>query len=134
MPVKFKIGFTIPAETLFGLLAKVLPIDDLHVEELVVGTPVLKAAPAPVMRAISKPKKGKRRSAGMDLDAGVNAVILRHLSDDQPHRAAELKPLLVAVGYSANSVGSRLQKLHDMGVVFQPELGLWQRKPLAQSA
>lgn len=35
MSVKFKLGFTVSAETLFTLLSKMLPIDDLSVEEVV---------------------------------------------------------------------------------------------------
>ena len=34
MSVKFKLGFTVSAETLFGLLSKMLPIEDLSVEEV----------------------------------------------------------------------------------------------------
>ena len=33
--VRFKIGFEIGAETLFGMLSKMLPIDNLSVEEIV---------------------------------------------------------------------------------------------------
>jgi hypothetical protein len=136
MPVKFKIGFTIPAETLFGLLAKVLPIEDLQVEELLVEKTVQpRVAPAPRLETLAKPKKKvKRRFRGPILSQGINAIILNHLADDKPHRADELKPLLLAVGFSANSVGSRLQSLREAGVVFQPELGFWQRTPLAQTA
>jgi hypothetical protein len=135
MPVKFKIGFTIPAETLFGLLAKVLPIEDLHVEELLVEKTIQpRVTPAPRTQALGKPKKVKRRSRGLVLNEGINALILNHLADDKPHRAIELEPLLSAAGFSSNSVGSRLQKLRSAGVVFQPELGLWQRTPLAQRA
>jgi hypothetical protein len=137
MPVKFKIGFTIPAETLFGLLAKVLPIEDLQVEELLVTEKTVQPqiAPAPRLQAVSKPKKkSKRQSRGIALNHGINALILNYLADDKPHRAAELQPVLSAAGFSGNSVGSRLQALRAAGVIFQPELGLWQRTRSAQSA
>ena len=35
MNMKFKIGFTIDGETLFGMLSKMLPIESLSVEEIV---------------------------------------------------------------------------------------------------
>jgi hypothetical protein len=131
MMVKFRIGFTVEGETLFALMAKMLPIDDLHVEEL---TPP-SARPAPsipkvaqlVARAQTKPKRGWVRRS-MDLDKGVNAVILRALADGKPQTALELKPLLKAAGFSVNSAGSRLAKLREKGIVFQPEMGLWQIK------
>jgi hypothetical protein len=51
MPVKFKLGFTIDAETLFGVISKFLPVEDLVVEELAPPTP----EPKPL--AISKPQR-----------------------------------------------------------------------------
>ena len=53
MSVKFKIGFTVPAETLFGMMAKFLPIEDLHVEE-VIDHPHVKQA---TISKIEKPRK-----------------------------------------------------------------------------
>ena len=133
--VKFKVKFTIPAETLFGLLAKVLPIEDLHVEELV-ERPTPAALSQIAQRVISGNAKTRRkRAAPMDLNNGVNGVIMRHLAEGKPHRANEMKPLLLAAGFSANSGGSRLAMLAEHGHVFQPELGLWQLvQQLQQSA
>ena len=40
MSVKFKLGFTVSAETLFTLMSKLLPIEDLSVEEVIERPPV----------------------------------------------------------------------------------------------
>jgi hypothetical protein len=133
MAVKFKVGFTMSAETLFSIIAKMLPIEDLQVEE--VQPRALHAAPK--IAALAAPTKKPRkpypktsyrgnRHTGPNLDAGVNAIIMAHLSDGKPHYATELKPLLTAAGFSANGVGSRLQALRKAGVLHQPDIGLWQ--------
>jgi hypothetical protein len=139
MPVRFKVAFTIPAETLFGLLARVLPIEDLSVAE-VIEHPPIKAAPTPrVQHAIGKPKlklKRDRARAPNDLSLGLNGIILSYLADGKPHRAVEIKAPLAAAGFSPNSVGSALNRLAERKLVFQPEMGLWQlaQQPVAESA
>jgi hypothetical protein len=125
--VKFKVAFTISAEELFRLAANILPVDDLHVEE-VRGAP----APAPAMPKMAQqmlagrpaPKRG-RTYKEVNLGAGINAIIMELLSDGLPHRASEMQPLVAKRGYSRNSVGSRLQQLQQTGLVTQPEYGLW---------
>ncbi len=132
MPMKLKIGFTVSAETLFGLMAKVLPIENFHVEEILEREPLAPrrmeelARPAASATAKKRPRRNTRRGA-IDLKAGANEIVLALLSDGEPHRAAELKPLFQARGYAPTGVGSRLEKLRDFGVVFQPEFGLWQK-------
>jgi hypothetical protein len=78
MAVKFKIGFTIDAETLFGLISKFLPLENLSVEEVALrpahaAPPRLSKIAERVERA--KPKQ-KRASRGMDLKAGVNRIMV----------------------------------------------------------
>lgn len=130
--VKFRLGFTISAETLFALMSKVLPIDDLSVEEL---------PPAPIPKhniaqqvkrlgadSLMPPKqqhRKKRPNRGLNLKQGINGIILAHMADGQPHREVDLRPLLKAGGYSENSVASRLQSLKEHGVVRQLGRGEW---------
>jgi len=128
MTVKFKVGFTMSAETLFSIIAKFLPIEDLHVEEV----PELKTIKHEKIASLVEPKAsrpprppGSRRN-GPILEGGANAVVMKLLSDGKPHRAVELAPLFEAAGYAASGVGSRLEKLRDYSVIHQPELGLWQ--------
>lgn len=138
MAVKFRIGFTMDAETLFSMISKFLPLQDLHVEEIVERPPPQFVPPAlskvaqRVQRAqIAKPiRQYKRRpSKPMDLHAGINRIIIEAMSDGQPHSATEFKPLLEKGGYSPNSVGSRLQNLHEHGAVKHLGDGTWQLVP-----
>lgn len=129
MSVKFKVGFTIDGETLFGMIAKFLPIEDLQVEEIAPPAPrhVEKIARlgGPENRQ-EKPKRRKRPSIPMRLDQGANAIIMKLLADGKAHGSGALKPLFREAGYADNGVGSRLTKLRDAGVIFQPDTGLWQ--------
>jgi len=134
--VKFRLGFTISAETLFLLMSKMLPIDDLAVEEVMDAPPNprhnLKAQikhlgqdslmPPPKAK---QPQKRKRASRGLNLKQGINGIILVALSDGAVHRAVDLQPMLKAAGYSPNSVSSRLQELRNNGVVRQVSTGAW---------
>lgn len=134
--VKFKIGFEIGAETLFGMLSKMLPIDNLHVEEIVETPPRfnLKAqveklgadSLLPPKFAPRKKPRAKRNGIGPNLKAGINRIIVEVLSDNLPHRAVELKTHFKSAGFSENSVGSRLQALRENGVVKQMGDGTWQ--------
>jgi hypothetical protein len=127
--VKFRVGFTIDAETLFDMMAKMLPIADLHVEELAPERP---ATPVRLVTKASTPRK--RRGHKVDLASGANAIVMRLLADGLPHRAIELKPLFTQGGFAANGVGSRLDKLREHGVIFHPEIGLWQIVKKEQAA
>lgn len=134
MAVKFRIGFTMDAETLFGMISKFLPVQDLHVEEIVERPPPQFVPPVPKVAqrvALAKPKQKwvhthKRPPKPMDLKAGINRIIIEAMSDGQPHRAIEFKPLLEKGGYSPNSVASRLQNLQEHGAVRQLGDGTWE--------
>jgi hypothetical protein len=121
--VKFRLGFTVSAETLFALMSKVLPIDDLSVEE-VMDRPRPPSA-LPERKKLPRKAYAKRVSKGLNLNEGINGIILTAMSDGLAHRAADLQPLVKAAGFSPNSVGSRLQALREHGVVKQLDNGGW---------
>lgn len=128
--VKYRLGFTISGETLFGLLARVLPIEDLSVEEIA-PTPVKSpkvAQPLPKL-VISAKKSNKQRaprtSGGPNLEAGVNKVIMDALAKG-PLRAGELKGHVEAAGYAATGIGSRLERLLHHKVLHRPQPGLYE--------
>lgn len=132
MTLKFRIGFTIDSETMFGMLAKFLPVENLHVEEMVERAPPSELPPRRIQHAkFAKPKMKRAKPEGRkaNLKAGVNGHVIRFLSDGQARRAIEIKPILAAAGYAASGIGSRLQKLKEAGIVFQPEPGLWRLEP-----
>jgi hypothetical protein len=128
MAVKFKVGFTMSAETLFGIIAKFLPIEDLQVEEIEPPRPPLRVekiarlvAPPP-----AKPRRSGNRYLGVNLEGGVNAVILKALEDGKPRRYGELKKVVGDAGYAPTGIGSKLARLKDLKAVHQPDLGVWQ--------
>jgi hypothetical protein len=129
MAVKFKIGFTIDAETLFGILSKFLPLENLAVEE-VVERP--ERPPAPILsKAVVTPikRRAKRSSPGANINEGVNGAIVGVLNDGEPHRYAELKKVVTANGYAGSGIGSRIKRLHENGVIVRVSPGLWRLAP-----
>jgi hypothetical protein len=126
---KYKIGFVGEAEVLFAMMAKLLPIDHVTVEDV---TPPAPPRPAPAIRFgkrfdLPKPDKPKqkRKSPGPDLTKGINGIILTRMSDGKTHRAEEFRPLLKAAGFSESSVSSRMEELRKHGVVKHLGEGKW---------
>ena len=127
MSVKFRLAFDVEAETLFKLMSKLLPIDNLDVVELRPSAPKLMAQPK---LTASKPKHrggatGLGARGGVDINSGAARIIIEALSDGKPHSAVELKPLVGKAGYAESGVSSRLEKLKAHGVIHQPDVGLW---------
>lgn len=121
--IKYKIGFTMTAETLFSILNKFLPVEDLQVEEL---APVALAQPKLAQQFVHKlPRRKIKRSGVRSLEAGTNRIILELFSDGMLHKAVELQPLFKKEDYSPNSVGSRLQNLRKQGFLEQVGDGTW---------
>jgi len=118
MSVKFRIGLTIDGETLFGIIAKMLPVEDVSVEEV-------SPKPRLAQRAIAIAHRPKpKRQGKVRLKAGINGIILTAMADG-PKRALELKPLVEAAGYSQNSVNSRLEELRKKGITERVGDGKW---------
>jgi hypothetical protein len=126
--VKFKIGFTVPSDTLFAMIAKMLPIEDFSVEEIVPSHPRI----VPPIRIAHKPRRQayKRESPGPNLKKGINMIVVNEL-EKEPKRALELQPKLVAAGFSPNSVNSRLESLRLAGVLERIGDGRWKLKGAA---
>ena len=131
--VKFKIGFTIPSDTLIAMIAKFLPIEDLSVEEIV-PKPTLAERSIAIhkltQQAIAthkpKPQIHKRASRGPNLKKGINEILITELSTG-PKRAVDMQPKVVAAGFSENSVTSRLEELRKYGVIERMSDGKWKR-------
>ena len=134
MSVKFKIGFTIAGETLFALMSKMLPIENLSVEELAPAskTPLADRAIELHQKKFLPRKKplNKRASPGPSLTRGINMVIVNEL-ESGPKRASELQPKAKAAGFSNNSVNSRLEALRNHGIVERIGDGRWRMKKAA---
>ena len=134
MSVKFKIGFTIAGETLFALMSKMLPIENLSVEELAPAskTPLADRAIELQQKKFLPRKKqlNKRASPGPSLTRGINMVIVNEL-ESGPKRASELQPKAKAAGFSNNSINSRLEALRNYGIVERIGDGRWRMKKAA---
>jgi hypothetical protein len=135
MTIKYKLGFTIDSETLFGILSKFLPIQDLSVEEVVerpAPERVLTRADLPgLVHSLHKPKRKykwapekRRPPRPMDLKAGINRIIMEVL-EKGPATAVSMRPLVQAAAYSPNSVSSRLQNLQENKIVARNGDGAW---------
>jgi hypothetical protein len=132
MSVKFKIGFTIAGETLFALMSKMLPIENLSVEELAPAskTPLADRAIELHRKKFLPRKKMQRASPGPSLTRGINMVIVNEL-EKGPKREVDIRPKIKAAGFSENSTSSRLQALLEHGIVERPSVGVWRLKQKA---
>jgi hypothetical protein len=128
--MKLKVAFTIDSKTLFQILAKALPLEDLHVEEQLhqaeLDAVAKQLAHKPDKVSFRKRKAYKRTvpTIPFNPDKGINKIILSLLAKG-PHRAIEMRPSLKEGGYSPSSVSSRLQELLTHGMVTKHGDGLW---------
>lgn len=132
--IKYRLGFTMSAETLFALLGKVLPIEDLSVEEIA-PTPVKAArqlADGGLRPQLAKPKLKRKSGRGRppdiykpNLKAGANAIILRVLADGEIHHTREIKDGYVAGGFQPNGTGSSIERMRKWGVIEHVGVGQW---------
>jgi hypothetical protein len=113
MPVKFKIGFTIDAETLFSIVAKFLPLENLSVEEVVAH----RAPTAPRLpKAVDTPKI-KRRRASKSANGGQLKVIADHVRVNGASSYAEIGNALAAAGFSKSGAGSAISRAIANGLL-----------------
>jgi hypothetical protein len=128
MTVKFRIGLTIDGETLFGLIAKMLPIENLSVEEVPRFNLKKQVEKLGADSLLPKPKHKRHRHIPnpVRLDKGINGVIMRAL-EDGPKRSVEIQPMVLADGFSINSLSSRLEELRKRGIV-ERNNGVWRKK------
>lgn len=126
MPMKYKIGFTVDAETLFGMIAKFLPFEHLSVEEVVERHEPPPRLPKSVQS--SKPIKRSSPGSGKTINVvdGMNGVIMRTLADGQPHRYADLMRAAEAAGFAKTGIGSKLTRLKELGHIERAnKAGMW---------
>jgi hypothetical protein len=126
--VRYEIKMRITSKDYFAMTARYLPFEIVGIEELV-DLPMPKAPP-PVVALAEKIKKravGRKpgsRGHALDLDAGMNKIVVRALRD-APLSQTEIQKWLVEDGYSANSATSQLHKMLKHGVIEHMETGKW---------
>ena len=123
MPVKFKIGFTIDAETLFGMMAKFLPLENLAVEEVVEHE--RRVAPPPRLAHSSKGADLAqiRRRRSFDPNGGQLKVLVDYTRKHGVVSHRELGEALKAGGFSRLGAGSALKRALAKGVLRKHENG-----------
>jgi hypothetical protein len=141
MTIKYKLGFTIDSQTLFGIMAKFLPIENLTVEEVPVIERQLKRADLPeLLHNLHKPKPVRHKKAprgsgyAVNIYAGVNAIIMAAMADGKPHTLVDSHANIVAAGYSPNGLYSRVQRLVKHGYIIRVRSGYYQLTPKGKTA
>lgn len=113
MPVKFRIGFEIDAETLFGIVAKFLPLENLSVEEVMTH----RAPPTPRLpKTVDTPKIKRRRPKGL------NGGQIKVIADTVRARGrvmgyAEIGEALHTAGFARAGAGSAVKRAIMQGVI-----------------
>lgn len=132
--VKFKIGFTIPAETLFGMMSKFLPIEDLHVEELMEQPqqPQIKQARIAKLIAampdnqIKKERKKHRQPfkhpSGRVLTDFVKEFVEKAKGDVS---WASMSKFTQQLGYEKSSINNAVSRLIEKGILERRGSGVY---------
>jgi hypothetical protein len=126
--MKYKIEFSGKAEMLFAVMAKLLPDElNVHVEEIPDEKPVQSVAlPKTKPHLIEKPKrKGPKKGQALNPNSGVNAIILKMLSDGKNHYVTEAFPAMTESGFSTNGIYSRINRLVDHGYITKVATGIY---------
>jgi hypothetical protein len=115
MSVKFKLAFTIDAETLLGIMSKFLPVENLRVEEVIELPPT--ESRGDVVHSLHPPRKVRETKGKLDAYKGINSIILKSLADGEDHVGSDCFPALKAAGYSVNGAYGKLNRLKEHGLV-----------------
>jgi hypothetical protein len=132
--VKYEIKIRITPEEFMKMTMRYLPFEIISAGEIE-ETPT--PPPEPAIRfdkrfdlpkpKVDRPHKRYARrppTRPMRLDLGMNRIIVEALKE-RSHRLVELKRLIVQGGFSESSLGSRLDKLREKGIVEPAGNGLW---------
>ena len=142
MTIKYKLAFTIDSETLFSIMSKFLPIQDLSVEEVPLEKEIatlhanLRMAQGTPFKAPRVPQVRRKKGSGytLNLYAGCNAIIMTTLADGEMHPGTDVAPNMLAAGYAVNGLYGRLDRLRRHGYIVRPRSGHWQLTPKGKTA
>jgi len=117
MSIKYKIGLTITAETLFGMIAKFLPIEDLYVEEILPQSQNVEK----ITDLAPKTKPGKNTNKQFKHPSGkpLTYFILEYFKQDQKHNPSwnELSKYTVELGFNKSSINNSISRLLKQGKI-----------------
>jgi hypothetical protein len=131
MSVKFRLGFTVDAQTMFSLMAKLLPIEDLNVEELIEHE-AIRPAPriAKPQAQVRKPYTRTRR--GDPPTGGGRFAAIKPALELGPLTLPEIRAILIKAGFAANGLSSAITAWRGFGLIEKIEYGRYQLKAKAE--
>jgi hypothetical protein len=127
---KYKIGFTIQAETLFAMMAKMLPIDDVKIQEFIepplekqskVAQQVIAALGAPQKEKPIKLQKHFYHPSGKT----CQNFILEFLQKRPSATWSEMSHFLVSLGYNKSSVNNAVSRLVEKKFIERVTTGVY---------
>jgi hypothetical protein len=134
--VKFRIGFTIDAQTMFAYISKFFPnLDDLHVEEMP-DSPVIKQQSI-VAKLVEKGKQKIdttkppiRRRKYDETGKTIEKFILEFMESQDGKTATwgDINKHIIASGFGRSSCNNKLDALMKKGQIEKLELGLYKLK------
>jgi hypothetical protein len=125
---KYKIGFTIQAETLFAMMAKMLPIDDVKIQEFIESPPEKQSKVAQqVIAALGAPQQGKSKEKHFYHPSGKTCqdFILEFLQKRPSATWAEMSHFLVSLGYNKSSVNNAVSRLVEKKFIERVTTGVY---------
>jgi hypothetical protein len=125
--MKFKLGFTVQAETLLMMMSKFLPIEDLHVEEIL-DTPIKQQSVVAKLiekAKIDKPKDPRRVMFKHESGKSLKDFILEYISQTPKHLATwnEMSKYSVTLGYNKSSINNAVARLEKEGKIHRTAPG-----------
>jgi hypothetical protein len=133
--MKFKIGFTVQAETLFHMMSKFLPIEELHVEEIFEAPPTKPQSAIAKLVAksqsqlqLEKPKaKPKVKIEHFKHPSGktVQDFVVEYLKSHPSATWAEMSAYTVSIGYNKSSINNAVTRLVYKKIVEKVAPGIY---------
>jgi predicted DNA-binding protein YlxM (UPF0122 family) len=131
MSVKFQIGFTITSETLFAMMSKFLPIEDLSVQEILEQPKIKQSAIAKLIeenrpKMISDKKKRMARfkhESGRTLQSLVEEAMAKN--PDKLYGWGELSEFAYSFGFHKSSINNAITRMILQKVIEKAKPGMY---------
>jgi hypothetical protein len=130
--VKFKIGFTIPSETLFSMVAKFLPIEDLHVEEImeqqpkIIQSKIAKLIATMPDEKISTERKKYRTSFKHPSGKTLPELVIEFMEKSKGDLTwAAMSKFAQSIGYEKSSINNAVARLIERNLIEKKSAGIY---------
>ena len=136
--MKFKLGFTVQAETLLMMMSKFLPIEDLHVEEILDAPIKQQSIVAKLIEKakIDKPKAPRKVMFKHESGKSLKDFIHDYISQNPKHIASwhEMSKYSVTLGYNKSSINNAVARLEKEGKIQRTAPGKYRLVEAKKSA